>query len=306
MKILNPYRFYRGKSGSGSQPAVPALVPPDSQITLKSISIAETVDLLCEGPIYGLVDQFGKKVYGLDMLKGIYLNKVPVMNYDGKYNFRSVAMEINLGTENQKPLQNFRNVYIWKPASFKLLGPITTDDDVRLRYSDGAEKQTGRPQGSVIGQENFTNWATGWPKTAKDPFIYVHHIKNKDVKKLRISLLIESLYDTVDQGSGKGQAGKMGMSKPSTLSIIVSCGVEGSKTVFSKEFTVTGTVTSPYACMLGESVGQFETKSPAERFSSSTGALINTSAAVGIIGTRKVGITEDTYSGYFVTQWGAS
>ena len=75
----------------------------DNQNLLKSISISSSMDLLCEGPIYGLVDQFGRKIYGLDMLKGIYLNKIPVMNSRGEYNYRNVLMEINLGTENQKP-----------------------------------------------------------------------------------------------------------------------------------------------------------------------------------------------------------
>lgn len=288
MKILNPYRFYRGKMG-GDKASVPALLPPDNQTVLKSISISETVDLLCEGPIYGLVDQFGKKVYGLDMLKGIYLNKVPVMNYDGKYNFRNVVMEINLGTENQKPLENFKNVYIWRPASFKLLGPITTDRDVRPDPNGGAPR-------------DFTSWASGWPTEAKDPFVYVHHVKNKDVKKIRISLLIESLFDTVDKGSGKGQAGTMGLNTPTTLNIVISCGLEGSKKVFTKEFSLTGTVMSPYACMLGEPVGQFNSNSTSGSLSSNSGGLVNLASSVGAIGTRKVGLSEDTYRGYQIIQ----
>ena len=302
MKILNPYRFYKGKGGGDKAP-VPALVAPDSQSLLKSISISESVDLLCEGPIYGLVDQFGKKVYGLDMLKGIYLNKIPVMNYDGKYNFRNVVMEINLGTENQKPLENFKNVYIWRPASFKLLGPITTDNDIRLRYSDGVEKQTGRPRGSIIGQENFTSWATGWPTEAKDPFVYVHHIKNKDVKKIRLSLIIESLFDTVDQGSGKGQAGSMGMNRSTDLRISVTCGVEGSNKVIVKEYSIFGTVTSPYACMLGEPLGQFNSASYVGSASSTGGAIFNTNSIVsGGRGARLVGVSGDTVLANYLVQ----
>ena len=120
MKILNPYRFIKGGSGT---PEV-FLLPPRSQNLRKSISIAEVVDILCEGPIYGLVDQFGRKIYGLDMLKGVYLNGVPVMNTKGEYNFRNILMEINFGTENQKPLPSFKKVNIPKGMGFKLLGPI--------------------------------------------------------------------------------------------------------------------------------------------------------------------------------------
>ena len=92
MKILNKYRFIRGAKGSTPTPAL--VPPPDNQNVLKSISISNTIDVLCEGPIYGLVDQFGKKVYGLDMLKGIYLNKVPVMNASGQYNFLNILIQL--------------------------------------------------------------------------------------------------------------------------------------------------------------------------------------------------------------------
>ena len=244
MKILNPFRFYRGMGGSN--PDWPALVPPDNQNLLKSISISESVDILCEGPIYGLVDQFGRKVYGLDMLKGIYLNKIPVMNSDGKYNFRNIVMEINLGTESQKPLENFNNIYIWKPASFRLLGPI-------LGAAQAAQdKLVSREDPNTKKPRNFESWASGWPTEAKDPFVFVHHVKNKDVKKVKISLLVEALFDTIDIGADKGKSGKMGMSRSTSLNLIVTCGTEGSKNTFVREYTLDGTVQSPFACMLGE------------------------------------------------------
>ena len=297
MKILNPYRFYKGKGGGDKAPW-PALVAPADQTLLKSISISESVDLLCEGPIYGLVDQFGKKVYGLDMLKGIYLNKVPVMNYDGKYNFRNVVMEINLGTENQKPLENFKNVYIWRPASFKLLGPIVNNNPREF-----SPDQRDDPNGGQT--RDFTGWATGWPTEAKDPFVYVHHIKNKDVKKIRLSLIIESLFDTVDKGSGPGQQGKMGMNRSTDLRISVTCGVEGSNKVVVKEYSVFGTVTSPYACMLGEPLGQFNSTSYGGAASSTGGSVLNANSMVsGARGPRLVGVSGDTVLADVVTKIG--
>lgn len=283
MKILNPIRFYRGSKGDKT---IPALVPPDQQSLLKSISVSESVDLLCEGPIYGLVDQFGKKVYGLDMLKGIYLNKVPVMNYDGKYNFRNVVMEINLGTENQTPLQNFNNVYIWKPASFKLLGPIVNNN-----VKEFSPDQRQDPNNGSL--RDFTAWATGWPTDTKDPFVYVHHVKNKDVKKIRISLIVEALFDTIDKGNKDG-AGKMGMSTPTNLTIVVTCGVEGSNKIFTKQYELNGTVQSPYACMLGEPLAQFNSSSNSGAASSVAGGLINTNSfVIGSIGARTVGLSSD-------------
>jgi hypothetical protein len=248
MKILNQYRFFKGAKGEAE---TPALVPPREQDLLRSISISESVDILCEGPIYGLVDQFGRKVYGLDMLKGIYLNKTPVMNGNGEYNFRNILMELNLGTENQKPLKNFSNIYISKPAGFKLLGPInnqpTPDGSKDIRYS--FEK-------GVDPVRDFTKWARGWPTDAQDPFVYVHHIKNRDVKKIRVSLLVESLFDTVDVGSnGKGQ--DIGLSKSTSVKILIKAGLEGANSTFVKQYTITGTAQSPFAVILGESAGQF-------------------------------------------------
>ena len=265
MKILNPLRFIRG--AGGSNPPVPALVPPpDGQNLKKSISIYECVDLLCEGPIYGLVDQFGKKVYGLDMLKGIYLNGNAVMNYKGDYNYRNIMMEINFGTENQKPLVNFRNVHIPKPVNFKLLGPITNEQDIRAN-----------PNGGEV--RNFTKWAInseGWPNQAQDPYIFVHKIKNRDVKKLKVSLVVEALMDTVDRGPAKGEAGKMGMSQASSLDLIFKWGVEGSPNYISKRIPISGLVQSPWAYMIGNGSTSY-TQAPvnSSTAASSSNPLVN-------------------------------
>lgn len=265
MKILNPLRFIRG--AGGSNPPVPALVPPpDGQNLKKSISIYECVDLLCEGPIYGLVDQFGKKVYGLDMLKGIYLNGNAVMNYKGEYNYRNIMMEINFGTENQKPLVNFRNVHIPKPVNFKLLGPITNEQDIRANPNGGEAR-------------NFTKWAInseGWPNQAQDPYIFVHKIKNRDVKKLKVSLVVEALMDTVDRGPAKGEAGKMGMSQASSLDLIFKWGVEGSPNYISKRIPISGLVQSPWAYMIGNGSTSY-TQAPvnSSTAASSSNPLVN-------------------------------
>lgn len=244
MKILNRYKFIRG--AKGDDPPVPALVPPpDNQNLLKSISISSSVDVLCEGPIYGLVDQFGKKIYGLDMLKGIYLNKVPAMNASGEYNFRNILMEINLGTENQKPLINFDKVFIYRPANFKLLGKIDPNiTDYRRNVNAGDPIR------------EFTAWAKqdggGWPSQPQDPFIYVHHIRNKDVKKIQIALIVEQLSDTVSEGTGSGKAGKMGMNRRTQMDLMIKYGVEGAKTFSAKTVTIEGMVLSPYSYMIGD------------------------------------------------------
>lgn len=265
MKILNKYRFARG-GGGGSNPPTPKLVPPpDGQNVLKSLSISHTVDALCEGPIYGLVDQFGKKVYGLDMLKGIYLNKIPVMNANGEYNFRNILMEINLGTENQKPLANFNNVYIYRPANFKLLGKIDPNETDQRAGGD------------------FTAWAkggSGWPSLPQDPFVYVHHIRNKDVKKLKIAFIIEQLYDTIDQGTGPGEPGKMGMNKASRLEIFLKWGLEGYDAFAARTIVIQGLVQSPYAYMIGDETSTLDGSSGTRTLADTLGSSILTNQSL--------------------------
>jgi hypothetical protein len=247
MKILNPYRFLKGMGGAGSKGGdAPKLVPPQAQNLRRTISLSETIDILCEGPIYGLVDQFGKKVYGLDMLKGVYLNGMPVMNNKGEYNFRNILMEINLGTENQKPLPSFKNVNVPRGSGFKLLGPIKASDD-------GGEAEL-----NIRNGDNFVIWAKGiagngdWPSEDKDPFVFIHKIKNKDVSRVKISLLIEALSDTVDKPSAK-DAKDIGTVKEATLKLFLTYGLENSFTVRGRMITIRGTATSPFGMIIGES-----------------------------------------------------
>lgn len=267
MKILNSYRFGRG----GEDGEIPALVPPNSQKFNRSISIAESVDIICEGPIYGLVDQFGKKVYGLDMLKGIYLNGNPVMNNKGEYNYRNILMEINLGTENQKPLPSFKYVSIPKAINFKLLGPIKNS------YAAGQnpDVKTGPNEGQ---ERDFVKWARApkgdWPSEDKDPFIFVHKIKNRDVSKLKVSLLVEKLNDTVDQGSGANKSGTIGTIKETSVLLRIKHGLENSNIVTSQDVTIYGSATSPFAYMLGETEETYSTPIAAQSGGTSSAGTV--------------------------------
>lgn len=287
MKILNPYRFFKGAFGSGTDAPTPKLIPPGVNAKLlKSISIFECVDLLCEGPIYGLVDQFGKKIYGLDMLKGIYLNDTPVMNYKGEYNYRNVMMEINFGTENQKPLNNFKKVYIARPANFKLLGPINS---------------SGEPLDTREGG-NFIEWAKnsdGWPSENQDPFVFIHKIKNKDVKKLKISLLIEQLFDTVSEGGDPKQS--LGSNKATNLEINIKYGLDGGLILGNRNIVINGYVQSPYGLMIGDGSNM------------GVGGTINANIGVGTMsgndgngpsgGALSNSSTRDYWNSYVYNQW---
>jgi hypothetical protein len=192
-----------------------------------------------------LVDNFGRKVYGLDMLKGIYLNGTPIMNAKGEYNYRNILMEVNLGTENQTALPSFSNIYVHKPANFKLLGPIKSSVQYREELSN--------PNGGA--KRNFVEWAKGagdWPSIDQDPFVFVHKIKNRDVKKIKISILVEQLQDTIDIGEGPGKQGKIGMSQPSQVELWLKWGLENSDRTQGRSVIIAGTALSPFAHMIGE------------------------------------------------------
>lgn len=288
MKILNTLRFAKGAGGKDAP--IPALVPPPMGSDLrKSISISESVDILCEGPIYGLVDKFGKKVYGLDMLKGIYLNGTPVMTDRGEYNYRNIMMEINFGTENQRPLVNFKSVYITKPYGFKLLGPIMSNaqpDELRADPNNGPTR-------------DFRAWALnsqGWPSANQDPYIFIHKIKNRDVKKIKISLMIESLMDTVDKGKGSGQAGEMGMSKSASVNLRIKWGVDESFIYSSKDLPFSGLVQSPYAYMIGNgSTAAYSSSSTtSSTTTASTGTGTTATAATTSIGSNLASASQNS------------
>ena len=72
------------KSSSPPPPSVTqypnVLAPPQigKMNTLSSFSYAEIVDLLSDGPIEGLVNKFGQKVYDENIFEGIYFNDVPI------------------------------------------------------------------------------------------------------------------------------------------------------------------------------------------------------------------------------------
>jgi len=73
---------------------------------LQSNSFFKAVDLVSEGPIEGFVDYTGKLVSGAEILKGIYINDVPVMttdigSNDGQLNYRNISVAYKNGEVGQ-------------------------------------------------------------------------------------------------------------------------------------------------------------------------------------------------------------
>lgn len=84
---------------------------------LESVSMYQTIDLLCEGEVEGLCDKHGNLVYlnrvprkNENAFKGIYLNDVPIKNTDANtLNYNRVFADFKAGTERQTTLTKFKN-----------------------------------------------------------------------------------------------------------------------------------------------------------------------------------------------------
>ena len=93
-QYLNTISRAGGDSGGSSAP--PSEIPD----SLHSKTYAKVLDLLCEGPIEGLVNGDNS----------IYFNGTPLMNKDGSYNFKDVTLGVRLGTQDQLPIDNFNQI----------------------------------------------------------------------------------------------------------------------------------------------------------------------------------------------------
>ena len=84
---------------------------------LESVSMYQTVDVLCEGEIEGLCDSAGNTIRitsdstkNEDGFKGVYLNDVPVKNtISGTLNYNRTFADFRVGLENQRALTKFEN-----------------------------------------------------------------------------------------------------------------------------------------------------------------------------------------------------
>jgi hypothetical protein len=84
---------------------------------LESVSVYQTIDLLSEGPVYGLCDKKGDVTeltnntnQNEDVLKGVYLNDFPVKNsVADTFNFNRTFVDVRLGTADQNILTKFEN-----------------------------------------------------------------------------------------------------------------------------------------------------------------------------------------------------
>ena len=84
-----------GKKKGGS-----SHTPVEAKETGRSFQILRMLEVISEGEIEGLVDD----------MKSVYLDKTPLCNKDGSFNFKNVSVYANAGTQDQDVLKEFNSV----------------------------------------------------------------------------------------------------------------------------------------------------------------------------------------------------
>lgn len=136
--IADGIRVHNGGGGGGKSSGgggnSNTRAPKEAPNTLRSVATARVLDLLCEGPILGLVNG----------AQSIYFDDTPLQNSNGSYNFQGVVWDQRYGEPDQAPMPGFDSVeteHIVETEITRQLGPLVrqinnTDVDacrVRIR-----------------------------------------------------------------------------------------------------------------------------------------------------------------------------
>lgn len=103
---------------------------------LESKQLLSVIDIISEGQIEG----------PLRGLQGVYLNKTPIQNVDGTYNFTGVTIEYTTGTQSQLPLSDFSETQNEIPVSLEvkrdkpIVRTITDKNIDRVRVTVGVSE----------------------------------------------------------------------------------------------------------------------------------------------------------------------
>jgi len=134
-----------GKGGGGS-----SHTPTEADDTLQSVQVARVLDLLCEGPIEGIVNG----------VKGIYLNGTPVQSAGGSSNFTGYSVETLNGSQGQGYIRNSSGVETEKNVNVEITNATsvirqitnTEVDRVRVTISIPSLRKI-EDDGDIIGND---------------------------------------------------------------------------------------------------------------------------------------------------------
>jgi len=212
---------------------------------LESDEFLTSTDLICEGPIAGLVDSNGNLLkflpnkYWTNIIlgKGVYYNNVPLIDSKlNKFNFVTQGFNIFYGSENNEnffdypsTVFNYRQNLLLNERNFE--DPFKPQEGTIWYWYHGSmaretiyiSEKNGKIASAGIHEMKYSEsakYATDanfevllqWLKKAKNfcnPFI--HEIKNKFADEITINISIDQLYNIDNSGN----------TKPSKLSFVI-------------------------------------------------------------------------------------
>jgi len=185
-------------------------------MTLRSLTNLQVLDILCEGPIEGLV---GDK-------KGIYLNDVPLQDANGvdAHEFSQVTagnVFFRPGTANQ-------NLDYIKSAVDENSNTVTVNKRIGENYFEVTDS---------ANQVKSRNYGEG---------IVFHTISDSSVDSIQLLFTVARLYSTVLEGSSQGRL------MNASIDLTITLTDRNGSTFASQQKILTGIVTSNYQCMSKE------------------------------------------------------
>ena len=273
---------------AGSKGPKPSfLMPPSSAFAKQGFQIYEALDLLCEGPVGGLVDEEGKflqgsrarkgfnssindigsSTNGID--KGIYFDDKPLRLANNSPSHSKYDVEFKDGEEFQTESTIFTKAKKVEQIQTKIIGAYDMGG-----AANGARTGSGSRDVRDEGKagRDFVNWQKYVPRErAAKPFVLLNYDKNVDT--VHIGLQVDQLFDTKSFASaGENNAGtsRLGTQIKETVSFTVKVGKvtkSGVTTSSNASFTtrgakgvggnnsngkisITGIITSPYSITL--------------------------------------------------------
>ena len=173
------------------------------------------------------------------------------------FNFSNVSCQFKKGEEYQKPLSNFNKIFNDYSYDSRLLGPFDKTKPIqriilnenfdlgieRMSLSVGVDQLLNEQEGSVDSRSagDFSNWNDKFEKRNYKFLSFTHTIENPFVDKVIVSIVVNSLSDTVEIDANAGGAtGKIQAGARIPASVVVRVetgkitnGIESSKTTYS-------------------------------------------------------------------------
>lgn len=181
-------------------------------MALNSVSTIKILDLLCEGPIGGVIGG----------VKGIFLNETPIQNIDGSYNYEEAdwAWTAKFGSSNQA-----------KPTFFNegVSQIVEVNQEIGENYSEALDASN-----EVISRDY-------------GPGIVTRQISDPQVTSVQLLFTVPRLFSVAQESLAKGQL----FGGTVRIQIFVQAKGSGGAFVLAQDKTVTGISTNNYQFLTG-------------------------------------------------------